>query len=671
MKKEFIQMLTVFQTHFFEDRFKKIAVYGVGNYAKVLERYCTDYHFYAFIDYNPERKSVGSHEAVSLDSITNENTDLIVTACAFPNERIIYERIRDYCEERKIPVYSIRGYLLKDFYDSKASQYRESREELLQEIESHDCISFDFFDTLFARRVLYPMDVFDLVARKAKDEGIKIEDFAAARIGVEYALDNPDFDQIYDRVQEVTGINETETKRLMQLELETESGVLIPRKEIAELYCDALKNHPVAIVSDMYLPESFFKDVLKKHHLPLPDAIYISGWRGAKKTDTLFEAYKRDFQGKSYLHIGDNPSADGSMAFAAGIDPFLIRSGIQEYREAGFTSVLQACETINDRCLIGMAVSQAFNSPFVYADGKAELSSIEEIAGAFVAPLMAAFIIWMKDTVDTMDADAILFASRDGYLIKKLYETYLSVTKKTERKKMVYLYTSRLAALWAFLDDESDIEFCEENIFWFNEETIQKLLGCASRELLLDQAEAEKKNYITYLKKENLYGKSCLFLDLSSLGRTQFFLGKIIPELKGVYFARQRSNLPVYNKIIPFFDSRTGETNAFENDFFLESIVTSPEPSVTGFDKRGNPSFSDGKRTEKECVYIQRVQKAILDYCKLFFDSYYDDRTKISRRMLQMNYCLLKQSPSTFVNKTTFDGVDVSDDVKGIKVKLT
>ena len=667
MKKEFIDMLTVFQTHFSEDRFKKIAVYGVGNYAKVLERYCTDYHFCAFIDNNPEGKSVGTHKASSLDSITNENTDLIVTACAFPNERIIYERIRDYCEERKIPVYSIRGYLLNDYYDSKASQYRESREELLQEIESHDCISFDFFDTFFARRVLYPMDVFDLVARKAKDEGIAIEDFAAARIGAEYALDNPDFNQIYDRVQGVTGITESEKKRLMKLELETESGVLIPRKEIAELYCDALKNHPVAIVSDMYLPESFFKDVLKKHHLPLPDAIYISGWRGAKKTDTLFEAYKRDFQGKSYLHIGDNPSADGSMAFAAGIDPFLIRSGIQEYREAGFTSVLQACETINDRCLIGMAVSQAFNSPFVYADGKAELSSIEDIAGAFVAPLMGAFIIWMKDTVDTMDADALLFASRDGYLIKKLYEMYLSVTGKTEGKQLVYFYTSRLASVQVYLDDEDDIDFCIRNVGWFNEKKIGKLLGCTTRYELLCKAQGLKENYIHYLKKEKIYQKKCILLDLSSFGRTQFFLKKIITELRGVYFARQISNLPSYNEINAFYDSRKEEEEMFRGDFFLESILTSNEPSTIGFDSSGIPVFSGVERNEDEMDYINKTQENIFGFCVLFWRCFYDKNSRISKQVLSMNYHLFKENDNLIVKAPSIKEIEVRDDTTGMK----
>ena len=201
--------------------------------------------------------------------------------------------------------------------------------EIKSQIDKHDIISFDIFDTLLLRPYVKPTDLFFHLERLENVDG-----FHNARIEAERQarkthsdLEDITIDEIYDEIAD-------KYKPLKQKEMDLERQVLQPNPEMKEVFDYALKqNKKIIIVSDMYLPAKFLSDVLIEKGYDGFEKIYVScEYRKTKWTGNLYKNVlsEQKIKGKDVLHIGDNVDSDKNRAEKGGISAILYTKKIDK-----------------------------------------------------------------------------------------------------------------------------------------------------------------------------------------------------------------------------------------------------------------------------------------------------------------------------------------------------
>ena len=240
-----------------------------------------------------------------------------------------------------------------------------------EKIKNSEVVSFDVFDTLIMRKVLFPEDVFELVERYAQKEGLKVSEYKKLRIRSDYENPHilPTIYEIYDYLQVLGNITEDVKRKLLNYEVEVEQNVLIRREDMMELFNYAVAlGKPVYLISDMYLPKSILQSILKRLNIHEYKDIFISCEYKKSKQDGLYTVFKKNMCEESFIHIGDNIKSDIEAANHSGIEGFLIKSALELLKISTYSEILEYNLGLEERCLIGLAVSRLFNSPFTVLD---------------------------------------------------------------------------------------------------------------------------------------------------------------------------------------------------------------------------------------------------------------------------------------------------------------
>ena len=170
--------------------------------------------------------------------------------------------------------------------------------EIKSQIDKHDIISFDIFDTLLLRPYVKPTDLFFHLERLENVDG-----FHNARIEAERQarkthsdLEDITIDEIYDEIAD-------KYKPLKQKEMDLERQVLQPNPEMKEVFGYAKEqNKRIIIVSDMYLSSDFLKSVLEEKGFIGFEKLYVSSKYGKLKySGNLFKEVLNNL--KTYLHF--------------------------------------------------------------------------------------------------------------------------------------------------------------------------------------------------------------------------------------------------------------------------------------------------------------------------------------------------------------------------------
>lgn len=164
--------------------------------------------------------------------------------------------------------------------------------------------SFDIFDTLLARRVERPVDIFGLVERK---QGV--HDFARRRVWAEGQA-NGTWAHIYDVYQQSFGLTDAERERLMSLELQEELDNIFLIAPTASRVRDG-----DILVSDMYLPTHAIQALLARAGFVRNASLFLSP--AGKHSGTIWPQLMAVFDIE--LHVGDNAHSDVFMARRAGL----------------------------------------------------------------------------------------------------------------------------------------------------------------------------------------------------------------------------------------------------------------------------------------------------------------------------------------------------------------
>lgn len=238
-----------------------------------------------------------------------------------------------------------------------------SLDALKREIDGHEAISFDIFDTLVMRTVYYNHDVFRLVGDKYKEVGA--ERFFRARREAERELSvsrYPYMEEIYDLVAQKLGIDKALAYEMMEYEKQVEREVIIPRHEVINCfnYCKQAGKR-VYIVSDMYMHRDQLEEIINKIGIVGYDDIFVSCEYDTSKPQHLFDKYLECVKATSYLHIGDSEACDILPSKSLGMDNFRLKTSAELWEANGQL----VPENAEERREIAKFISKEYNNPFV------------------------------------------------------------------------------------------------------------------------------------------------------------------------------------------------------------------------------------------------------------------------------------------------------------------
>lgn len=618
---------------------KKTAIYGLSTETeKALPELLCHFNIIGLLDGFKENGEMFGQPIIPFEKAVSEGVELIIVIARPGSCKAIAKRIGDTCRGHDIPLFDIRGKdllqtnrVVYDFKEAKGYTYSE----VVANIKTVEAVSFDLFDTLIMRTVLSSVDVLKIVSARLEKKGIQINDFVNLRLAAEKELsrdDAPTLTEIYKRV--LGASYEISPEELAELEYEIEKTLLVPRNDIVKLLNEAKQlGKSVYITTDTYYTYAQIEDILRLNKISSYDGLVVSCEYQTGKTQKLFCKLKELAGTDNIVHIGDDIVADVSNAESNNIKSFRVYSGSELLDMVGGLGLEEYTEHLSDRIRIGMFVADIFNSPFQFEDEecKIKVNDAFNIGYLFCAPMINDFVSWFGQRVIERKIPNVWFCARDGYLIQKLFGKYYPAIRSE------YFMTSRTAAIRAGVETEADVAYVDGMKFSGTvEDNLLKRFGIVADELddsevdatkegllkytevILKASAIKKANNNKYLAKLDIKEGEIAFFDFVAKGTSQMYAQKLlINKIIGLYFLQLE---PEYMKdknldIEPFYTESERETSAiFDNYYILETLLTSPNPSVAEFDSCGVPVFSDETRSAKDIECFMRAQDGIIEY---------------------------------------------------------
>lgn len=332
-------------------------------------------------------------------------------------------------------------------------------DEIKAHIQNADLVCFDIFDTLITRKVLHPVDVFQLTEGLAsarfgwngdfKNQRIRAEQMAYAQSASRQAT----LRDIYAILAAEWKLSPKQAEDMMNLELEAERLVAIPRTDVrdflTELYQSGKK---LLLVSDMYLTAEQLRPLLAACGYPNDLPIAVSCEEGNSKGDgSLWKKVVQAHPGERIVHIGDNLRGDYQNAIAAGVNAFLIPNPTERFTREKPYSCLGVYDdgSFGNSLLLGTVVNEilynhAFDSEY----------DRERLTQLWLGPVFAKFSRWLAHNEDDC---LLLFVTRENYVLRPMYLAYCESAGITPRPNCDF-YASRQATAAAACKNQENYE---------------------------------------------------------------------------------------------------------------------------------------------------------------------------------------------------------------------
>lgn len=598
MNREQEKIIHTFRNTYNPKRKEPFVIYGTGTNAEAVLTCCREYPIIGVVDLAKTGEIFCGFPVMPLDEVIKRNVKEIVVVARPSVHCIIYKRIREWCEDNGILVLDIYGNDISKKMKARGQNipyFHLSFRDLKREIDCHDVISFDVFDTLLMRRVYEPADVFALMDREIMDRFSFV--FSEERKAAEQELRKtcePTIYQIYDYFAEKCHLSEEEKKYLLSSELEKEKAVLCVREKMKYCleYC-IRQGKKVYLVSDMYFPAEVLEKLLEQNGITGYSELMVSCDYQTSKLEKLFDILKEKAAGKKYLHIGDNKEADYNSPKKHGMDAFLIMPAVRMMECSAYGDVFIYLKTLSSRVMLGMLAAEVFQDPFVLSGTKGlpVITDACQFGYALISPLVLSFTVWMFDRVHTKEGSLLLLSARDGWMIQKVFRYLAEAWKLVRLPKDIYFMVSRKAL-----------------------EIVKK-----------GEDKAAKEKYLEYLQILDFAEyDSVFYFDFMSRGTCQSLLESISGQkMQGIYFQKSVSGIAAKDavQVWSYFE----ENSAHEKDLrifalcdFLECIFTSYYPSFCGIDANGNYLYEEEKRTKEQIETLKEIHSGIFRYCSDF-----------------------------------------------------
>lgn len=539
---------------------------------------------------------------------------------------------------------------------------RSPVQEVLRTCMSYDVVSFDVFDTLLLRNLLDARDVFYLTGMKLGISGFKelreraereaVRRKRAGGQGLEVTLS-----EIYEVLGEWQGVD---VRTGMETELSVERAVCRDNPYWHEVF-DSLRaaGKRIVIVTDMYLPRKAVRELLVHCGYRMDQVeVFVSCEEGTGKRDgSLFWLVgQRMGKDKKCIHIGDNRAADVRAAQRAGWSALYYRDvhSTGKYYRHFSKSILYAS-------LVGGILDAQLHS------GKVEMTALEEFGFCYYGPLAVGYCGWLAELSSDKKIDKLLFVSRDGYLLREIWEKHFAAVPSE------YVAVSRYALTQINVQEGLEL-FIQQNIIpqarkheltmgtllrRLQLEEMVPLLGTGG---LREDAALCRKNLDAFLRflyrhREDIsriYGESVLaaekyfkgivgncdrvcvvdvgWLGTGCLGIHEFlkkhmgWQGEVIGAQTGVECGEQNIEFLAQNKIFSYAFTPDHNRELYrDHGFGLCSVVdeivfSAPEPSLRRYrlNGEGEPYFEWMQEPVGNRRIVEEVQEGVRKYADYY-----------------------------------------------------
>lgn len=598
-----------------------VIVYGTGLLAKeCIEKLIIDNSIVCILDRVRLNGKFYGIPIRSWEDVYQGEAEAIYIAAPEKYYKEIYFRILPYAAARKIKIYSYSGQNLGDVFGISAPPIsKKSKKQLIDLIDKNDVVSFDIFDTLLMRKVLKSIDVFKLVEIIARNENIIIKDFY--KIRRESELENIDrtIYEIYETLADKCKLTKEKVNRLIEIEIECEKKMLTTRKEIVKClkYCRSVGKR-VILVSDMYYTKEILRDILSENNIKEFDDIYISCEFGMSKSNGLLKYVKNIYKEKRCLHIGDDISADIVAGEFAGWNVFHINKAYDIAIKSPLYRCIGHVTSLYESIVLGNFMANTYNNPFLYDN---EITSLRLWAETFYVPIIVEYINLLKRALEERQYDGILFAARDGYLFNDIYSK-LRKNKIINGPESIYILSSRRLSIGMGVQTQEDIRVinsfygikdktAEFYHFWEIEENCIE-----SEEKIIENSALRREKYKKYLLSKGIdFSKKYLYCELDGHGTGCYFLSRLFVEnLDSLYLIRQHTQ-PEYDSNMKIYAAYRWKKGDYRPFLYytkeLETVFTSHEQSICGFDNNINPVFEKEGRSYEQINDLKKIQSII------------------------------------------------------------
>jgi hypothetical protein len=273
--------------------------------------------------------------------------------------------------------------------------------------------SFDVFDTLLARTVENPTNIFDIVEKQ-----FPYKNFKDLRLRAQNQSSQT-MDAIYDEFKKITNESDETINNLREFELITEMENTIPILSNVS----KIKDGDI-FVSDMYLSSNEIRRLLDYHNINKNTELFVSS--GGKSDGTMWETLTQTYKINS--HYGDNHHSDIMMASRYGI------KGV--YTEAYKFTVLESQLIQNNEYELCQQIRK-FRLANPYDENTIEYKIYEQQI-SYNIPILLFICNKLNEILINENRDTVLFLSRDGCLLIKLFSHLYP------QHKSIYLHSSRI-----------------------------------------------------------------------------------------------------------------------------------------------------------------------------------------------------------------------------------
>lgn len=563
---------------------------------------------------------------ISIEELAGADVRIVILARR-ASERIIYNRIKDFCNRNHIPVYGAGIRNMENeggFVDTGNPYFQKNEETLVKLAENYQAVSFDIFDTLLIREVGDVINVFRMAASGMPSAF----DFLKERVRAELELSQkgcPSIEEIYRQIGQNTGVGYGDLRKYLNREISIEKSVLKPRNETLQIYNSILKNRKkIFLISDMYFPREVISDFLTMNGITGYEKIYVSCEYGKGKANGLYEICRRETGEERLLHIGDDEEKDGRCAMESGLSTYTLLSPlsmaeISYARECSYkTSFSQS-----------ISLTRLFEDPFVlfHSQGKLRISSPYELGYCMVGPAIYQFSLWLAEKLKEKEIKDICFAARDGFVVKQVFDMAADGAVRS-----VYLPISRTLAMMACADTAENVRQISRMSFDGSmKDMMVKRFGLEPGEVapcgenqseaeylekhiptILKKAKARKRNYRSFLEPYGISDGAAIF-DFVSTGTCQAALEEVLKvRLQGFYF--EVPDNPRHLELTGFVNE-TGIERC-ENYFLIEPLIKECVPTIREVDANGKLIYCGSRMDSRQKTMIQEVQRGILGFTK-------------------------------------------------------
>lgn len=623
---------------------KKIVLYGIGRYTATLIDGVHNHLFIGLLDKDPDNigKVMFGLPVLAVED-AEKQADMIIINTSGTYWNVIYQRIKGI----KIPVYFLNGRLADEetIPEIDTTYWNSSLEELHMKIEQSDAVSFDFFDTLFSRKLSGPVDVFAILEKEIKaEEGIDVPYRELRSKALQSLKSNYTLNGLYREISGNTELGEGTLKNICNREIRLEKELLTPRKTM----CDCLKyaarmGKEIYVISDMYLPKSFFVELLREWNLEVKEEnILVSCEEGSSKVQgDIWEKYKNIIQGKKALHIGDDFAADVEMPQKYGIETYFIASQIKMLRLSMLREI--ECRIVNEDTsyFMGLVLNKMFDNPFELNAGRGKIiiKSAFDMGYLVFGPVIYTFLEWLTNQAREDGIKRLVFMSRDGYFLKEDYKLYCDL--RGTKINCCYMGISRQLAMTASIQTEEDLyhfmkvpysgpaaELLEDRFHIRITEEERK--GCdisdlykIYKEQIWEYVNGIRINYLNYLKSMKL-DHTCAVVDLGYYGNNQRYLNELTGQnIKGYYFNADLSpeNVNSQKAVMKACfqseeDSRGQESQIREKMIFIESFLTAPYGMIKAIDEKGDFLYAPKGENQKKFGEKEKINEGVKQFVR-------------------------------------------------------